>query len=274
MTVYLDVLLLTNFWADYALLRTAAVLTGSPLPALRGMLGAFTGALSALTLLLPPFPLPLTVLLRVLSAWLMCGAAFGIRHPRRLLTQTGCLLGISLVFCGAVYLAVTLRHPAGLLLQNGAVYADLSLLTLLLAVTAAAGVTTVLARRRQSVPSGSYRLHLRIGGLDFSLPALADSGNLLRDAFTGKPVIVCGAGLLAGWLVGFPDPDTAAASRPGFRLLPVRTVSGTALLPAFVPELAAIVRTDRPMQETPVDVLIALSKQDTAEAVVPACCVR
>ena len=273
MTVYLDVLLLTNFWTDYALLRTAAALTESPLPAFRGVLGAAVGALSALTVLMPALPFPLALLLRALTAFLMCGAAFGFRG-KRLLSQTLWLAGVSLLFCGAVWLTATLRHPSGILMRNGTVYFDFSLLTLLFAVTAAAGISTALTRHRHSLPSGRYRLHLRIGGTDFSVPALADSGNLLRDAFTGRPVIVCGAGLLAPWLVRFPDPDTAAASRPGFRLLPVQTVSGTALLPAFLPESAAVIRTDRPGRETPVDVLIALSRQETAEAVIPACCVR
>lgn len=274
MTVYLDVLLLTNFWTDFALLKTAAALTHSPLTALRGLLGAACGAVCSLAVLLPPLPQPVTLLLRLLTAWLMCAAAFGRSERRLLLRRTGCLLGISLLFCGAVYLAETAGHPAWLLMQNGSIYADISLLKLLLAVTAAAAAVSLLSARGRALPAGRYRLHLRICGTDFSLPALADSGNLLRDAFTGKPVIVCGAGLLSDWLVRFPDPDTAAASRPGFRLLPVQTVSGTALLPAFSPDFAAIARSDRPCQETPVDVLIAVSVQETAEAVVPACCVR
>lgn len=274
MTVYLDILLLTNFWADHALLRTAAHLTEAPLRTARALLGSAVGAVSALMILLPPLPFPLPVLMRAAAACLMCGTAFGFLPVRRLMRQTGAVFLTGAFFCGIVRLISQIRHPACLLMQNGVLYADISLLTLLFAVSAAAAISAFLTNQRRRTPSGGYRLHLRIGETDLSLPAFADSGNLLRDAYTGKPVIVCGTALLAPWLSAFPDPDAAAASRPGFRLLPVQTVSGTAILPAFSPEFAAIIRQTRPNLETPVDVLIALSSQDTGTAVIPACCAR
>lgn len=269
MTIYVDVLLLTNLWADYALLHAAARLTHRPLPRLRGLLAAMLGAVASLTVLLPAMPLPLCLLGRVLLALCICMTAFGIRQ---LLRQTAVYFAVSLFFCGMVYALSMLRQPVGYYIQNTVIYADVSLLTLLFGTSAAAAVSSYFARRSAAIPHRQYRLHLRIQHQDFLLPALADTGNTLRDAFTGKPVIVCACEGLSGFVMRYPDAESAAASCRGFRMIPVRTVTGTRLLPAFQPELAAVQREHA--GESPVDVLIALTDEKNTPAVIPAYCVK
>lgn len=273
MTIYLDVLLLSNLWADYALLRTAAALTHTPFRNIRLLLAAVLGALSSLAVFLPPLPLPLCLAGRILLAALLCGTAFGFRQFRPLLRLTGTLLGVSILFCGAVYLLAMLKTPDGWYLQNTFFYADISLMTLLLGTTAAAALTVIRSHRAAALPHRCYRLHLRLGTLDLMLPALADTGNTLRDAFSGKAVIVCGKEALSAWLRHFPDTETAAASAKGFRMIPVKTVAGTKLLPAFLPEYAALLGP-RSRDEYALDILLALTDEPDTPAIVPACCIH
>ena len=269
MTIYLDVLLLSNLWADYALLRTAAALTHTPLRTWRGTAAAAVGAASALTILLPAMPAAVCLAFRLLSAVLICGIAFGFRPLRQLLRTAAAFLGISVIFCGAVFLLAMLRTPAGWYLHNSVIYADVSLLTLLIGTTLAAGVSVWRARRAGTLPHRAYRLHLRLGTQDLLLPALADTGNTLRDGFSGRPVIVCGTEHLAAWLRHFADAEAAARSCRGFRMIPVRTVAGTRLLPAFLPDHAAVMRADQ-HTERQVDALLALTDEQGAPAVIPA----
>lgn len=271
MTIYLDVLLLSNLWADYALLRTTAALTHTPLKSLRCLLAAAAGALSALTVFLPAMPLAVCIPARILLAVLLCGIAFGFRNGRALLRQTAVFFGTSLLFCGTVWAIASLRTPAGWYLRNTVIYADISLLTLLLGTTAAAAVAALRERFSAAKRHRAYRLHLRLGDMDFVLPALSDSGNTLRDAFSGKPVAVCGTDALRQWIMRYPDAETAAAQARGFRLLPVKTVTGERLLPAFLPDYAALVTENR--GEQPLDILLALTDQTGTPAVIPACCV-
>lgn len=273
MTIYLDVLLLSNLWADYALLRTAAALTHTPLKPLRCLLAALMGAVSALTVFLPEIPLPFLILGRILLAVLLCGIAFGFRNPRVLLWQTGVFFGSSLLFCGAVWALAALKTPSGWYLRNTVIYADISLLTLLLGTAAAAAIAAFQERRAAAKRHRTYRLHLRLGGMDFILPALSDSGNTLRDAFSGRPVVICGMDALRQWLLQYSDAEKAAASARGFRMLPVKTVTGERLLPAFLPEYAALLSTDGKMEQQ-LDILLALTDQTNTPAVVPECCIR
>lgn len=268
MTIYLDVLLLSNLWADYALLRTAAALTHTPVRAGRMLLAAVLGAAESLCVLLPPLPLAVCVAGRILLALLLCAVCCGRKNLRAAPRLCGAFLGLSAVFCGAVYALAALKTPVGWYTQNTFIYADISLLTLLLGTAAAAALTTWRARRAAETLHRSCRLHLRLNGKDFLLPALADTGSTLRDAFSGKPVIVCGTDALRPWLGGFPDAAAAAASAKGFRMLPVQTVAGTKLLPAFFPDYAAV-RTENGA-ERQIDVLLALSDLPAAPAVIPA----
>ncbi|MBP0967833.1 MAG: sigma-E processing peptidase SpoIIGA [Oscillospiraceae bacterium] len=266
MTVYLDVLLLSNLWADYALLLASARLTHTPLSRGRCLLGAAAGAVCSLSVLLPPLPPAVCILLRLGTALAVCLTSFG---RKRLLRQTAVFSAVSLFFCGVLYVLSSACRPAGWYMRNTVIYADISLLMLLLGTALASLMTVLWARRSAAGMPDGCRLHLRVGGLDLLLPAIADTGNTLCDAFTGKPVIVCPANALTGWLQRYPDTAAAAASCRGFRMLPVRTVAGTALLPAFQPEYAAVI-PENGSAERPADVLIAVTEQMQKTAVIPA----
>ena len=270
MTIYLDVLLLSNFWADYALLRACGRLTHAPLHGLRLLLSGLLGAVGALAVFLPAMPLPVCMLGRLLLALAMTAAAFGIRGLRRLLYQTGTLYLLSMLFAGCMLLLAQWAHPVGFYTQNTVYYADLSLTVLLAGSALGAAVASVLARRGGGLRRAAYRLHLRIGGFDLCMPALSDTGSTLRDAYSGLPVIVCTEQSLSAWLRQYPDAASAAASQKGFRLLPVRTVTGQTVLPAFAPELAAVSRGGAP--EIPLGAMVAVSRDAHGEtpAVIPA----
>lgn len=263
LTVYLDVLLLSNLWADLALLHAAAKLTHTPLKKPRALAAAALGALSACVILLPRLPPAAALSVRIFSACAVCAAAFGIRPLKHLLRMTVVFLLLSLFFCGMLLAFCMLRPQHGRYIQNCVIYTDISLLTLLAGTSAAAAVSAYLTKRAERLPHRRYRLHLRIGAHDFILPALADTGNTLEDAFTGKPVIVCGK------LPGVHVSAETAASLRGFRMIPVQTVAGTKLLPAFLPDHAAVAETGS-QAEYPVDALIAVTDACETPAVLPA----
>lgn len=274
MTVYIDVLLLSNFWVDAALLRASAALTHTPLPRGRWLLGGLVGAAGALAIFLPPMPLFLCMLGRFCLAICMTLTAFGLHGVRFLLRQTAVLFLTSLFFCGIVYAISLWRMPFGFYAQNTVFYADLSLLVLLFGATAAAALSVICARRSGRLPHRAYRLHLRIRDCDFCIPALADTGSTLRDAFSGLPVIICSRDALQAWISHYPNTADAAAECKGFRLIPVQTVAGQTVLPAFQPDSAAIAHGSS--AELPLDVMIAVSDADSIgeAAIVPACCVE
>lgn len=121
---------------------------------------------------------------------------------------------------------------------------------------------------RTTAPPRCISVELRLGLRQTALTALVDSGNLLRDAVTGLPVIVISR-RAASRLMALPSGD---ALLPGMRLMNVRTISGTALMTILRPDSVRIL-TGGEWQEA--QALIGLSPDgyDGFQALVPACLV-
>ncbi len=98
------------------------------------------------------------------------------------------------------------------------------------------------ARRKVSVTMTAF-------GKETSFEALCDSGNLLREPFGGKPVIIVSSEKLAGIL---PDevlgtarsPEAMVSLSPEYshklRLVPAGSVTGGGMLVSFIPERIAV----------------------------------
>lgn len=107
---------------------------------------------------------------------------------------------------------------------------------------------------------------VRHGAHHLTLTALIDSGNLLRDGVTGLPVIVISQ-RAAQRLVQLPQKSKVVYP---FRLLAVRTISGTAMMTVFHPDSVCLLL---PQGWTKVETLLGVSPEgyDGFQALVPAC---
>lgn len=106
---------------------------------------------------------------------------------------------------------------------------------------------------------------VRHGPHHLTLTALIDSGNLLRDSVTGLPVIVISR-RAAMRLVQLPQEGKLTYP---FRLLTVRTVSGTGVMTVFHPDSVCLLM---PSGWTRVETLLGVSPEgyDGFQALVPA----
>lgn len=111
-------------------------------------------------------------------------------------------------------------------------------------------------------------IDIRHGPHHLTLTALIDSGNLLRDGVTGLPVVVVSR-RAAERLVQLPQKGKLTYP---FRLLTVRTISGTTLMTIFHPDSVCIKTSDGWQR---VETLLGVSPDgyDGFQALVPACLV-
>lgn len=100
-----------------------------------------------------------------------------------------------------------------------------------------AGLTAwLMAHLIPNVLCNVRQVELRVEDRAVILPAMLDSGNLLRDPVTGLPVLVIPAKAARTLFPGLTDPAFLPGLPLGFRLLNVRTAAGSALLPMFRPD--------------------------------------
>ena len=145
-------------------------------------------------------------------------------------------------------LSLALRREG--MLQNGFLYSEISAPVMFISFPAVYLLSTyVLGRGRADVGRSTRELRFLLGERSLSLRALNDSGNLLRDPFSGSRVIVLSAGEAAAL---FPEkaaellrrggdpqqllPELKALCAAPLWLLPAKTAGQSALLLIFRPD--------------------------------------
>lgn len=202
--VYMDLLLLLNFIANYLLLLAGGRMAGAVLRRGWMALAAALGAGYAALLFLPA--------LGWLSAWpckagagvLMALVAYG--KGRGLLRPTVMFFAASAALGGAV-LAAQMLGSGPLTMENGALYSQFDL-RLLLVLFVLCYFVLSLFFRRVAVHGSRELVELRIHmlGAELRLSALRDTGNTLTDPATNRPVVVAEYAPLAGLLPAGVDP--------------------------------------------------------------------
>lgn len=228
--VYIDLLFLLNFTANYLLLLAAGRMCGRVLRRWLLALSAALGAGYACALFFPGFTWLASPLCRVAAGVLMPVIAFGAQNA--LLRTTLCFFGASAALGGLVW-AAELLGGHSLYLERGVLYSYLDLRLLLLLLALCYGLLSFLSdrafrhRAAELVP-----LTIRLGDAAVTLTALLDTGNTLTDPVDNSPVVVaegscCGALLPMELPLDRPVEALALLGGrgiKGWRLLPYRAV--------------------------------------------------
>ena len=227
-TVYVDVLLSVNLLVDYFLLlwvnRYFALQAGR----LRILAGAAAGASGSLLILLPDLPEWVLIPLNLLLCFGMVSAAFAPQRMRQLLKLAACTYGISFAYAGAMVAARTFLSPDGLLIRNSVVYLHVSPLFLASFTVALYGLFRLMERitGKKEPSEHSFRVQVVYRGKSVKLLGKLDTGNALKEPFSGDPVIVAEETALLA-LGEIPEEE--------MRIIPYRLLSGEGFLAAFRP---------------------------------------
>lgn len=228
--VYVDLLFLLNFVANYLLLLGSGRMAGAVLHRLRIAAGAALGAAYAVAVFLPDWGWLTAWPCKLGSGVLMVLTAFGA--GKRLLRASVLFFTASAALAGGV-LGVELLGGTSLTVANGVFYSHVDLRLLLLLFVLCYFILSLFFRR--TVGHGRRELtdlRIKLFNKEICLTALIDSGHTLTDPVTNRPVIVADGSCLAGCL-----PPGVRAEAPiesvkrcqelglkGARLIPYRAV--------------------------------------------------
>ncbi len=207
MVVYLDILLILNFFVDFFLLLGTNRLAGFPPAPGRAALSAALGAVYAGACLIDGFSFLGNTLWRTVCLAFMGIIAFGFQKS-------------AIRRCILFYLLSMALGGVALGMEQG------STLTL---IAAAFGVAALcIFGFRGKVGKQFVPVKLCYGEKAISLTALRDTGNTLRDPLTGQSVLIIGpeaAESLTGLTrTQLSDPASNISAISGLRLVPYRAV--------------------------------------------------
>ena len=229
-TIYIDVLVGVNLFINYFLLLCVSDFLTLEGKRKRLVAAALLGAAYSLTILLPELPPALSLPLRLLMSLSIVLAAFGYRGVRSLIRATVAFYLVSFAFAGMMLVLWHFFAPQGLMIRNSVVYFNISPLVLIVLTIVCYGAVTLFHRitGRRMPEKLNCRIVIERGGRTCSCTARVDTGNTLREPFSGDPVTVVYEPVIAGLI---PPKESL-----NFRLIPFDAVSGRGVLEAFRPD--------------------------------------
>lgn len=228
-TVYIDVLFITNFLSDFFLLHLTEKIARTEAHILRRIAAALLSSLYACLTFLQTLSFSQSIALRLLTALAMLCIAFRFCSPKQFARCTVIFLCGALLCggaCYALFFATPLGIQTGAIFKGGIFYWHIPVYVLLAAYAivyallyAFERLLSLYAHRHRLL----YPLDIRLCGQAYSCTALLDTGNTLYDANTNLPVIILEADALP------PSPIQ--------RYITCRTIAGEAqTLPLIEPE--------------------------------------
>lgn len=267
--VYADLLFLINFSMDYLCLYICVRILRRKMRLGRMLLAASIGGIYSVASLFLTTSAPLSLLIDVGISLIMCSIVFSDKG-RKFSSTLLCLflfVGISMMTGGCMTAIFNLLNRLDLPL--GDIEADGISTYLFAALAAIAGMISLgsgeLISRRSAVKE--CLLTVTVDKKTLTLRALADSGNLVKDALSGKAVILIDRTELSK-ITSLADFDNFAKGIApdaqkikGLRLIPINTASGRGMLvAAFADKLTAEIATRKNEQlSIELDALIAPS---------------
>lgn len=240
MYIYADILIITNIYSNYFLLKAASKLTHNSIRNGRCIFASIIGSLFSLVILLPELNTFSLLLVRIVSAALMVILSFNGKTLSELYRIGLIFFFISFLFAGTEYAFSMLDKNDRMFFHNSVLYINISLLTLVISTVSAYAALSLFRRYLDKNNSfdGDYSVIIIKGDKQLCLKAVCDSCNNLTDSFTGKPVIICGKKSIEP-IFGKDELINAITesgrANLGWRFIPFSTINSNGLIPSFRP---------------------------------------
>ena len=179
MTVYIDLLILVNFVANYFLIKLASVISSSGTDNIRIITASFFGSLFSLVILLE-MPLPLSIMIKIFTVVLSSVVTFGFKNKFLFVKRTAVLLVVYILFTGFLY--TLFENSSYVYINNSFFYLSINPLTFVGALTVFYLIFTVMEFLFCSVPENYiYKLKVCTKYGNFTATAFYDTGFGVKD---------------------------------------------------------------------------------------------
>lgn len=254
-TIYIDVLISVNLFINYFLLLSVTKILNLKLERKKLILSSFIGSLYSLFILVPDLNFVFSLFIKLIMSATIVFIAFGFVSPRIFLKTLGVFYGINFLFGGFIFFLWYFITPNGIFINNNMIYLNLSPLFLIASTFVAYIIIQIINRfvGVQSISTMSCDLLIRYNNKSLIVKSKVDTGNTLREPFSNIPVIVVKyqsiedlvPESLKRYIYSTVGNNSSLNSYEdytflGFRMIPLKTVSGEGLLPAFKPDYIKI----------------------------------
>lgn len=254
--IYGDVLMVINFSMDYLALYITSKLMHIKTKTKKLTLSAIIGAVYSLVILSLNLNGILSGIISLTAAFVLTLTAYGKLPPKALLTNTAVFYVVNFALGGGITAICNLlniwQNKRNIMINGtfDVLYGDLPF-GLLIALAFICGIISLVFGKiiKRKSAEKVCELEILFENTPATLTGLIDSGNLLREPISGKPVIIVAfeavrRHLPVELLPLFKENNTACLSSSpltsGLRVIPASTVNSKGLLFALTPKTVKI----------------------------------
>ncbi|MEE0059530.1 MAG: sigma-E processing peptidase SpoIIGA [Acutalibacteraceae bacterium] len=242
-TIYIDVLIATNFVVNYFILLSVAKCRKLSPNQKRLLMGSFFGAVFSLIILLPSMGVILGGLVKIIISSVIVIITFGYNGFKALLKNIALFYLISFAFCGVMLFVWFIFTPKGLAVNNSVVYFNISprimVVTTLVAYIVVRVCDRLINRTASNIEICKIKIIHHNSYCEFY--GKVDTGNTLYEPFSRCPVIVVNESAIKSItdnkfakILNNNEPDYSLKNK--YRVIPFNAIGANGLLPAFSPD--------------------------------------
>lgn len=226
--IYVDVLFIINFFITFLLVLMTGRLLKQNDRLIRFTVASAIGGAYSLVILIDDLSVLVSVIGKLIAAFLIVLVAFGMKNIKRYLKSVLVFFFSNLVLLGIMVGIWFIFKPPGVVINNTTVYFDVSAKVLLISALIAYVFSVLVIRiyNKTTAKKEIFDLTIEKNGRTTHLFAFADSGNNLSEPFTSYPVIIAKKSLFE--------------NEKEERVIPFETVGGEGILGAFKPDRVTI----------------------------------
>ena len=216
MKIYLDLIMILNFFLDFILLLTVSIVLKRNIKLTKLMLGAFLGGISILILFFNINNI-LLFILKILISIVMILISFGYKNIKYTLVNLLYLYMSSIILGGFLYLLnleFSYKHIGIIFYNNGL---SINFVFLIIFSPIILYIYIKQTKKLRYNYSNYYNIEIYIKGKSYKYTAYLDTGNVLKDTLTGKSVVLI-------------DKRKILFNIKQFRLIPYMGVNGSSMI--------------------------------------------
>lgn len=222
MKIYLDLVMMLNFIIDFLLLMTVSIILKRNVSINRLLIGSFIGGISILFLFININSIELFIY-KIIISILMCLITFKYISIKYTLINLGYLYITSIILGGFLYLLnleFSLKH-IGIIFINKGISINFMFLLIISPI-----ILYIYIKQSKSLKynyNNYYNVEIIINKKKYNYIGYMDTGNILKDDLTGKPVILI-------------DRRKVLFEITNFRLIPYTSINKKGLIKIIKPD--------------------------------------
>ena len=222
MKIYLDLIMILNFFIDFILLMTVSIILKRNISINRLFIGSFIGGLSILFLFVNINSIELFIY-KIFISILMCLVTFKYINIRYTLINLGYLYMVSIILGGFLYLLnleFSLKHIGIIFINNGI---SINFIFLIIISPIILYIYIKQSKLLKYNYNNYYSVKIIINKKEYDYIGYMDTGNILKDSLTLKPVILI-------------DKRKVLFKIINFRLIPYTSINKKGLIKIIKPD--------------------------------------